>query len=157
MWDVACPSSTIIWSRLVKSLPSFLRSSATLTKCSLGLKILVISYWVPRCSRNMGQISLPWLLPSNKIFLFECCHPSKWFYFVFHVLQETYALLINFQYTESVAQLNLRYIFCADTTGPGIRIFRLRPLTQIICNVQVLNFIGVNLMCGWPCIVIQCG
>jgi hypothetical protein len=33
------------------------------------LKILHMSDLVPRFSWTMGLISLPWLLPSNKIFL----------------------------------------------------------------------------------------
>jgi hypothetical protein len=70
MWDVAGLPTIVIWSRLVKSLSSFLRASATLAKGSLVLKILVISYWVPRCSRSVGPFSFPWLLPSNQIFPF---------------------------------------------------------------------------------------
>ena len=42
----------------------------------------------------------------------EFYHPSKWLYFVFHTLQETCALLINIQCTETVAQLNMRCTIC---------------------------------------------
>jgi len=74
-WQFLCrlfpgPPTVIIWSQLVRSLPSFPGSSMTLARGALGLKILVILYSVPRCSLSMGPISLPLLLLSKKIFLF---------------------------------------------------------------------------------------
>jgi hypothetical protein len=42
----------------------------------LGLKILAISYSLPRCSVSMGAFP-PKELPSNKIFLFLLCLPSQ--------------------------------------------------------------------------------
>jgi hypothetical protein len=54
------------------------------------------------------------------------------------MLQQTWALLINFKNTESVANLNTRYIISRKPAGPGFRIFWLNP--KIACIILVFNF-----------------
>ena len=67
-----------------------------------------------RCSLGMGPISLPLLLTSKKSSFSDIWIPSKWFYFVFHMLQETCPMLINVEYIDSVAHLNMGYILISS-------------------------------------------
>ena len=123
------PSHCNIMISLGKVITKLLQVLTTLARGTIDSKILVISYSVLKCSWSMGPNLLPWLLPSNKIFLSDFCLPSNWCYFVFHRLQETCVLLINIKYTECVVQLNVRYIVCREPTRPVLRIFQLRPIT----------------------------
>lgn len=60
---------------------------------------------------NSKQLSLSFL---------TLCLPHKCVYFVFHMLQQTSAMLITFQYTQSVAQVNIRHIISREPAEPGL-------------------------------------
>lgn len=72
-WLIILLINLIVWSHLVRSFPRFPSFSVTLQRGALGLRILTISYTVPRCSWSMGSNSHSWLLPNNKI-------PHSWLF-----------------------------------------------------------------------------
>jgi hypothetical protein len=56
------------------------------------------------------------------------------------MLQQSLALLINFLYTEFVAQSDIGHIISRESTSPGLRIFWFKPNTARFSNVLYSDY-----------------
>ena len=100
-------NNMILLGKVIIKLPQVLNN---MSKRSIGLKNTCDFIFSAQLFLEHGSNFSP--MPTSKqlnLSLLTFCLPHWWFYFFVHMPEQTCALLINIQYTESVAQLGMRY------------------------------------------------